>query len=298
MRLAIIISTFNRPTSLSRLLNSLLPQLNPSKHQVIVAENGTPSPMPINLPIPGLIHLHDARPGKSRIQNRAIARANADILVFLDDDVVASRHYLEAVEEFFINYPEYAAMKGRVLPEEDPARKLGELAFYLELPIVDHGERVLPVRGVVGANMAFRAQVLAMLGGFDERLGPGAAGDEEETELSKRLRSAGFQIGYAPRALVYHEVDPARANRETYLNLAWRRGYSRTLHESHRLAKVITLYSVAMLRLAIAKAFCAPLRRVAREERRVATARGMLDGLIAQRRSRNFGTLKSSTKSA
>ena len=35
--------------------------------------------------------------------------------------------------------------------------------------------------------MAFRATALARVGLFDERLGPGAAGHEEETEMSARL---------------------------------------------------------------------------------------------------------------
>ena len=68
-------------------------------------------------------------------------------------------------------------MKGRILPAEDPAAKVGaETAVWLDLPIVDHGEEVIEVRGVLGANMALRADALARVGLFDERLGPGAAG--------------------------------------------------------------------------------------------------------------------------
>ena len=89
------------------------------------------------------------------------------------------------------------------------------MAVYLDLPIADHGEEVIEVRGVLGANMAFRAGVLKQVGPFDERLGPGAGGHEEETEMSDRIRRAGFRIGYAPEALVYHEVDAARAESRT-----------------------------------------------------------------------------------
>ena len=57
------------------------------------------------------------------------------------------------------------------------------------------------------------------MGPFDERLGPGACGHEEETEMSQRLRRAGFRIGYAPKALVYHEVDGiARESRALHQN--------------------------------------------------------------------------------
>src|ERR1700691_5519005 len=143
----------------------------------------------------------------------AIAEASGEILVFLDDDLVVARSYLAAVEQFFDTHREFAAMKGRILPDEDPEKKVGQLAPYMDLPIVDHGDEVLEVRGVLGANMAFRADALRQVGPFDERLGPGAAGHEEETEMSQRLRRAGFRIGYAPKALVYTEVIPSRRNR-------------------------------------------------------------------------------------
>jgi GT2 family glycosyltransferase len=262
------------------LLESLAPQLHAKKHLLLIAENGTPVKSPLPDGLPNLVHLHDPRPGKCRAQNQAIARAHGDILVFLDDDVVAAADYLAAVEAFFAGNPEFAAMKGRILPEEDPGRKLGEAACYAELPLVDHGESVIEVKGVVGANMAFRTEALAALDGFDERLGPGAAGDEEETEMSVRLRRAGMKIGYAPRAVVYHEVDPGRAERERFLRLARRRGFSRMVHEHHALAKVALDNLVALARLAIARGLAVAPERLAREERRAAIARGMLDGSL------------------
>jgi GT2 family glycosyltransferase len=153
------------------------------------------------------------------------------------------------------------------------------MAPYLDLPIVDHGEKVLEVRGVMGANMAYRASALRMVGPFDERLGPGAAGHEEETEMSRRIRHAGFRIGYAPRALVLHEVDPTRAVRARFIRIARERGYCRTLHEHHSQREVALKLEIASIRLALARAFNASVVRIAREERRLAVAQGMRDGL-------------------
>jgi GT2 family glycosyltransferase len=124
-------------------------------------------------------------------------------------------------------------------------------------------------------------EALRRVGFFDERLGPGAAGHEEETEISQRLRHAGFRIGYAPSALVYHEVDPARANRARFIRVARERGLSRTLHERHSRARVEFDIALAGLRLTAARAAGASIERIAREERRLAVARGMRDGLIA-----------------
>jgi GT2 family glycosyltransferase len=279
VKISIIIATHERPAALGRLLRSLETQLIRGRHELFVAENGTLAPTQIKDIGIELTHLHDPRPGKCRIQNRAIALAAGDIVVFLDDDVVVTPDYVDGVQRFFDDYLQFAAMKGRILPAEDPLTVAGPMAPYLDLPIVDHGEEVLEVRGVLGANMAFRASALRMVGPFDERLGPGAAGHEEETEVSQRLRHAGLRIGYAPRALVLHEVDPQRAVRTRFIRVGRERGYCRTLHEHHSQGAIAIKIAIAAVRLTLARAFKASVPRLAREERRLAVAQGMRDGL-------------------
>jgi GT2 family glycosyltransferase len=279
LKTSVIIATHNRPDSLPRLIESLAPELATGSRELIIAENGTSAPMQLALEAPPLKHLHEARAGKCRIQNRAIAQASGEVLVFLDDDLVIAPGYLDAVERFFDTHREFAAMKGRILAAEDLEKKVGPMAPYLDLPIADHGDEVIEVRGVLGANMAFRADAIKQVGPFDERLGPGACGHEEETEMSQRIRRAGFRIGYAPKALVYHEVDPSRANRERYIRIARERGRCRMLHEKHSAADVIVKNAIAITRLRVAQLTRAGIPRIAREERRLAIARGMFDGL-------------------
>ena len=283
VKLSIIIATHARPESLARLIASLAPQIRAADHELFIAENGTPSPTPLDRASvqtdADIIHLHESRPGKCRVQNRAIATARGAIIVCLDDDLAVADGYVVAVEHFFEAHPQFAAMKGRILPAEDPIAKAGPMAPYLDLPIADHGDQVIAVRGVLGANMAFRASALRQIGPFDERLGPGAAGHEEETEISQRLRRAGLHIGYAPQARVWHEVDPSRANRDRFLRIARERGYCRMIHEHHSAYEIWTKKIIASLRLTIARAIGAPIERIAREERRFAIARGMHDGL-------------------
>jgi GT2 family glycosyltransferase len=100
--------------------------------------------------------------------------------------------------------------------------------------------------------------------------------------MSQRLRRAGYRIGYAPGALVYHEVDAARADRVRFIRIARERGFCRMLHENHSAFEVMTKVGIATLRLAIAQMLRAPIPRMAREERRWAIARGMYDGLRRQ----------------
>jgi GT2 family glycosyltransferase len=283
VKVSIVIATHARPASLARLIASLAPQLRAGDDEVFIAENGTPAPASLDRSVfkteAEIVHLHELRPGKCRVQNRAIAAAHGNIIAFLDDDLAVAQDYVGGVKQFFQGYPEFAAMKGRILPAEDPVAKVGAAASYLDLPIADHGDQVAEVRGVLGANMAFRATVLHQIGPFDERLGPGAAGHEEETEISQRLRRAGLHIGYAPHALVFHEVDPARADRDRFIRIARERGYCRMLHEHHSRSEIWSKEMVAWIRLTIARTIGAPVARLAREERRLAIARGMHDGL-------------------
>lgn len=282
MKLSIIIATHARPDSLARLIASLKPQLRPSRSELIIADNGTPGPTQLDDEDTVTAHIHDPRAGKCRVQNVAVKRAGGDVLIFLDDDLVVAKDYVDQVERFFTYHPEFAAMKGRILPLEDPHKIAGVNWVYLDLPLVDHGNEIIEVRGVLGANMAFMADALRAVGPFDERLGPGAAGHEEETEMSARLRRMGYHIGYSPNAVVYHEVDPARASRARFIQVARERGRCRMIHETHSKFDVTLKNMVASTRLALASMLRVGAERRAREERRLAVARGMLDALNAE----------------
>jgi GT2 family glycosyltransferase len=281
VKLSIIVATHARPESLARLLASLKPQLAPTR-ELFIAENGTPARPTLPEHISVKAHIHDDRPGKCRVQNIAISKATGDVLIFLDDDLVVAKDYLDQVERFFTYHPEFAAMKGRILAKEDPQKIAGTNWVYLDLPIVDHGDQVIEVRGVLGANMAFRVEALRKTGPFDERLGPGAAGHEEETEMSARLRRNGYRIGYSPNAVVYHDVDPARADRDRFIRVARERGRCRMIHEQHSAFDVAMKNVLASVRVALTSMLPVSPERRAREERRLAVARGMREGLIAK----------------
>jgi GT2 family glycosyltransferase len=285
LKISVIIATHDRARLLGNLLRSLAPQIVPGDHEILIADNGTPNPSPLPDGIAIAGHIHDPAPGKCRVQNRAIAHAQGEIIVLIDDDVVLAADHLAAVGNFFRVHPEFAAMKGKVLPARDPAQTAGKNWPYMDLPIVDHGDLVCEVRGVLGANMAFRATVFSTVGLFDERLGPGAGGHEEDTEISMRMRAGGLRIGYCPGALAYHEVDPARADRARFIRIARERGRCRMMHERHGRGELYAAVAYCGLRLGLARMLRAPVERIAKEDRRFATALGMLDGARQARRS-------------
>jgi len=58
---------------------------------------------------------------------------------------------------------------------------------------------------IVGANMAFRRDVLKKVPRFDVRLGPGALGFGDDTLFGMQLEKAGFRHKYIPDACLAHD---------------------------------------------------------------------------------------------
>ena len=211
---SLVIPTCNRSASLQRLLHSIDALVVPSSvhAEVLVVDNGSADETGRILAAQSKIErvvafyaLTEARKGKARASNRAIAVAKGDILLIVDDDVVVDSQLLVRHMEAHREYG-FDAMQGRILPGVDPdgnpadKRRLGEY----NIPNTDYGDRVCEIRGLTGTNMSFKRKVIEQTGGFDSRLGPGAAGFSEDTEFSMRIRQAGFKIGYTPHAIVYH----------------------------------------------------------------------------------------------
>ena len=55
-----------------------------------------------------------------------------------------------------------------------------------------------------GANMAFRREIFERVGNFEERLGAGASGCSEDSEMWYRILAEGWMCQYEPAAVVFH----------------------------------------------------------------------------------------------
>lgn len=221
--ISVCISTRDRAAHLERLLESLAAAKPRPRTEILVVDNGSRDHTAALLARwaeggEGRLPLSLPTPGKSRALNLALATARAEVLAFTDDDVRVDPGWLQAVHAFFRQHPEYDAGVGQVLREDlgDPAvdallERFSTLAFFSAAPGVRDHDRLH------GANMALRRRAFERVGGFDERLGPGASGGLEDIDLGRRLRQAGLRIGLMPDAVVVHAVDVTRLNREHLL---------------------------------------------------------------------------------
>jgi glycosyltransferase involved in cell wall biosynthesis len=143
----------------------------------------------------------EPRPGASRGRNLGYRHAEGQIIAFTDDDCYPRADFVDALQVSFstaaIDY-----LGGRILlfdPNDYPVtiqtskiRRVFAPGTFISAGLIH------------GANMAVRREVMAKIGGFDERLGPGTPFPCEDVDLLTRASFAGFTGVYDPRPVIYH----------------------------------------------------------------------------------------------
>jgi GT2 family glycosyltransferase len=244
-KVSILIPTHNRAASLRRLLDSLEASagLEQTPVEIIVVNNHSTDATPqLLMEVSAknrrfaIIALEELRQGKSRALNLGLGRATGSFVLLLDDDVSVDTL---CVAEHIAAYEDgsFDAIQGKVLAGLDPQGQPANMARLREynIPLVDHGDAPCELRGFTGTNISLKREVFEKAGLFDTRLGPGASGFSEDTEYSRRIRENGFKIGYAPRAIIYHELNPERYGSSYNRNVQFRQGISRSIYRKDSL---------------------------------------------------------------
>jgi hypothetical protein len=148
--------------------------------------------------------------GFAAAMNSGIAAASTELVAFLNNDAVPEPAWLEELVACLERHPAAAATTSKLLLADDPARLdgAGDGLTRSFLPYVrGHGELddgrfgdEVEVFSASGAAAVWRAQALHELGSFDERF----FAFYEDVDLSFRARLRGYEIWYAPRAVVRH----------------------------------------------------------------------------------------------
>ena len=209
---SIVVPTHERPDDLARCLESLS-RLGDATCELIVVDSGPTTNRTAAVTSRfGVCHVVEPLPGLNRARNAGVAAARFDIVAFVDDDVVVSQTWLAAIRACFAD-PAVGCATGLVLPLELETEAQEEFEVYsqhrrdLQRHVYSRNSLRSSAAGLVGmgANMAFRRDLLLTLGEFDLRFGPVActrAGDE--TDMFARILDAGWLIVYTPDAYVWH----------------------------------------------------------------------------------------------
>ncbi|GGF01968.1 hypothetical protein GCM10011611_04330 [Aliidongia dinghuensis] len=228
-RVSLIICTRSRPQALARCLISVAKARGLDEILVVDNAPGDPATRRIVDTFPHVAYLAEPRPGLSVARNVGLAATRGDIVLFTDDDVVIEPDWPQAMVRAFAD-PGVMAVTGLVLPAE--LETAAQVAFEQDLGGFGQGFRAMDFdaeffaamkgRGVPvwrigsGANMGFRRAAFERVGLFDERLGAGASGCSEDSELWYRLLAVGARCRYEPAAVVrhYHRADWAGLTRQ------------------------------------------------------------------------------------
>jgi GT2 family glycosyltransferase len=209
----VVVPTHQRRETLRRTLESLQAQsVDPSSFEVVVAtdacDDGS-AEMIDALPVPyELRRVDPAGRGRAAACNAAIAAARGEVLIILDDDMQVVPEF---VEQHRSNHPSgsrrcvLGAVPVDLEPGGPPAAHYVKEKFDLHLArLGEDPEHLNRPRSFYTGNASLRAEVMREVGGFDESFG---IYGNEDVELALRLRAAGVQLGYDPRALAHQRYD-------------------------------------------------------------------------------------------
>ncbi len=221
---SLLVCTRNRARSLAATLESAERAAAYARNttvEIVLVDNGSVDDTPQRLAgwrarqtFP--VHLvHEPHPGLARARNSGLAHCTGRIIAMTDDDCVLHQDYLAAVRAAFERASGPAIIGGRIL--------LGNPAdLPVTIKLEDH-PMVAPSRGfpggfIMGANLAFGADVLELTGVFDERFGAGAPFvSAEDTDFLFRAAGLGVAVLYDPLMVVDHHHGRRHIEDETRL---------------------------------------------------------------------------------
>lgn len=242
-KVSAIICTHNRDHYLGLAIDSLLSQ-NFDAFEVVVVDNAssdrTREVVEARLNDSRLKYVYEPITGLSVARNTGAQAARGSILAYLDDDAIATPHWLAHLYNAYQSDEKLAIAGGKVtllwvegmvppmwlsdsLAGNLGAYDLGSTMVYVDRP-------GLTPRGL---NYSIRREFLEQIGGFDLNLGRVGKNllSNEELHMTSLALQAGWHVAYLPDALVAHHVAPERVNQSWFLNRGWWQGISECYRE-------------------------------------------------------------------
>jgi glycosyltransferase involved in cell wall biosynthesis len=210
--LSVVVPTYNRAPILARCLDALAAQ-DPAPDEVVVVDDGSIDDTP------AVVESHDwvkavrqENAGRAAAKNAGVDAARGDVVLFLDDDVIATPGLIHLhAEHHRVRADLHEALLGHVTwaPEVEVTRHMhwlehgGPLFHYDE---IDDRENV-SWKMLYTANVSLKREFLEP---FDTALPI-----FEDSELAYRLSKRGLKLRYDPEALGWHlrEETPERTEK-------------------------------------------------------------------------------------
>jgi glucosyl-dolichyl phosphate glucuronosyltransferase len=233
--ISVAICTYNRSTTLAKVLNCLVKQVLPShlSFEILVIDNASTDNTPelvsqFSRQFPVIRYIYEVNSGVAHARNRAFQEFAGDLLCFIDDDLIVSKNHLAQAYTFWKTNT-WDIASGRVVADfRDPIpgwiRAIPPQMLNGPLGIYDRGKKdfvlcedddLVPPT----CNMLISRAVVEKIGGFNTDLGRlrNVLRSGEDTEFCERSRRAGFRIGYCASLVARHFVSESRITRRYFL---------------------------------------------------------------------------------
>lgn len=242
-RITIAICTFNRADYLRDTLNDLSDQTaRDEEFEILVVNNNSyDNTVAVcrefieNHPDLYFRCVHEPRQGLSYARNRAAREAAAPAILYIDDDVHLSLHFVQTAIDYSEKYPTTHCAGGRIYVSFDgsePGWIPGELMPMFGLHDLGNEKRRYPSSNFPrGGNMFIRRHIFDAFGYFNTKLGRTGAQllGSEEKAFFDRIRGNGVELHYWPDLKLEHRIGPKRLERNYLKNQSMGIGRSERL---------------------------------------------------------------------
>jgi hypothetical protein len=227
MKISLLISTYDQPASLAKVLRGVDHQER-QPDEIFIADDGSGDETrtlieqwrhEAHAPVHHLWQPHDGF-RKVILLNKAVAAATSDYLVFLDGDCVPHRKFLtdheQLAERGFWVQGRRCYVEERFVPRFEPgvtpvwrwmlAGRITGLAKGIRLPqpVIFRNKKQ---RGIIGCNMAYWREDIVAVNGFDEDCKGRGIGPD--SDLGTRVYNLGRRRKFVyAHAIVYHLNHP------------------------------------------------------------------------------------------
>ena len=225
----IVVPTRGRAGYLDVALHSFAPQAADAGAEVIVVVDGPDADSVAVAERHGARTLAHAAPqGPNAARNAGWQAAAGELVVFVDDDVLAPSGWLRALLAAAAATPERDVFAGPIRADIEGGGPRSCGRDSPPITTLDHGPADVDIHVGWSANLAIRRAALETIGGFDESI-PVGAGDEEEWQ--ERHRSTGGQVRYVAAAGLDHRRTGADATLGALARAQYRRGRAARLQD-------------------------------------------------------------------
>ena len=209
---SIVIPVLSQAALTHDCLNSIIEKTAPGTYEVIVVDNGSDDHTQYMLAgVDGLrVIRNETNVGFVGACNQGAAAARGEFVLFLNNDTVVLRGWLEALLQTFEYGRFVGAVGAKLIYPNGRLQEAGGIIWsdgegwnygHNENPEAPEYGYVREVDYCSGACLLVRRSVFEVLGGFDPRYAPAYY---EDTDLAFRLREHGYRVLFQPAARVVH----------------------------------------------------------------------------------------------